>query len=229
MIGVFDSGVGGLTALGTLRALLPTSDITFLADRGNSPYGTKSEEELIPIVKEAIRRLRCRGADSVLIACCTASTVFNRLSDTEKKICTPIIRPTAQRAALLTKNRRIGVIATARTVASHAFKREIESALPDATVTEVAAQRLVQLAEGGECGAYASRNAINEINSLLTPILESESDTLILGCTHFPIFKEIIKDRIPNVRLVSCSEEGARAIAEKKTEKGSGRLEFIFR
>lgn len=228
MIGVFDSGIGGLTALGTLRTLMPNADICFFADRRHSPYGTKSEKELLEITKNAIIRLREYGADSILMACCTASTVYPLLSEEERKICTPIIKPTAHRAAEITKNRRIGVIATERTVKSHAFKYEIESETPKAEVTEISAQRLVSLAESGECGAFASGEAINEINRLIEPLEEINPDTLILGCTHFPIFKQIISDRFPDTAIVSCSAEGARALAASYTQGGNGRLEFIF-
>ena len=228
MIGVFDSGVGGLTALGSLRALMPSADICFYADRKNSPYGTKSEEELLKITKNAISRLRDEGADFILMACCTASTVYPLLSKDEREICLPIIKPTAERAVSLTENGKIGVIATERTVSSHAFKNEINSLLPTASVTEIATQSLVTLAEEGECGAYASEKAISKIEELISPFIKDEPDTLILGCTHFPIFKKIISDLLPNTAIVSCSDEGARALAQRCTEEGEGRLNFIF-
>ena len=228
MIGVFDSGVGGLTALGSLRALMPSADICFYADRANSPYGTKSEEELLRITENAIDRLKNEGADIILMACCTASTVYSLLTKEDREVCLPIIKPTAERAVSLTKSGKIGVIATERTVSSHAFKTEIESRLSSASVVEIATQPLVTLAEEGECGAYASSEAIAKIENLISPFIKNAPDTLILGCTHFPIFKQIISDLLPNTAIVSCSDEGARALAQKCTEEGEGRLNFIF-
>ena len=150
------------------------------------------------------------------------------LSPEERRICIPIINPTARRAAEITKCRRIGVIATERTVKSHAFKNELREILPDAEVTEIPAQRLVSLAEECDSAAYASTKAINEIEKILSPIKEICPDTLILGCTHFPIFKQIISDRLPDTAIVSCSQEGARALSSVSEDEGCGRLEFIF-
>jgi glutamate racemase len=228
MIGVFDSGVGGLTVLGAIRSALPSADICFLADRKNAPYGTKSEPELLAATKGAISKLQKRGAGKILMACCTASTVYRLLSPEERRICIPIINPTARRAAEITKCRRIGVIATERTVKSHAFKNELREILPDAEVTEIPAQCLVSLAEECDSAAYASTKAINEIEKILSPIKEICPDTLILGCTHFPIFKQIISDRLPDTAIVSCSQEGARALSSVSEDEGCGRLEFIF-
>ena len=98
MIGVFDSGVGGMTAFDELRRLLPCEDMVYLADRSNAPYGTKSERELVFLVREDIRRLRELGCEKILVACCTASTVVSLLSEAERRICTPIILPTARAA-----------------------------------------------------------------------------------------------------------------------------------
>ena len=228
MIGVFDSGVGGLTALGHLRALMPRADICFLADRAHAPYGTKAQDELIYLVRKSIARLRERGADKILMACCTASTVYSDLSEEERLICIPIIEPTAKRAAEITKRGEIGVIATERTSLSSAFSKAIHKILPTARVTEISAQELVSLAEAGECDGYASPAAREKIIKIAKSTNDYNIDTLILGCTHFPLFKETISNVLSDTSIVSCSREGALALAKEYNDEGDGRLEFIF-
>ncbi len=227
MIGVFDSGVGGLTVLGELRALMPSEDICFLADTKNAPYGTKTKKELIHLVKNDISRLQSLGANRILMACCTASTVYDALSPEEQMLCTPIIEPTAKQAAKVTKSGRIGVLATARTVESHRFSSAIHALIPDANVIEIPAGDLVTLAEKGECDGYASSTARHKIQKIIEPFRHYNIDTLILGCTHFPLFYNTISDTLDDVTLVSCSREGAHALS-KKESCGTGKLEFIF-
>ena len=136
MIGVFDSGVGGLCAYRQVRMMLPREDMIYLADRRNSPYGTKTPEEIIHLTKKNIKRLRERGADKILIACCSASSIYGMLDTEEQEISTPIITP-AVKAALGYK--KIAVIATRHTALSGAFGKEIRG-LCDADVTEMPEQ-----------------------------------------------------------------------------------------
>ena len=147
MIGVFDSGVGGLTALAELRRLLPRTDMIYLADREHAPYGTKSEEEILSLAENCIKRLITAGAERILIACCTASTLHSRLTEGARRITTPIIAPAA-RAAQRVSRGKIAVIATEATVRSHAFRREL-LAIGECEVTEHAAQELVAMVESG--------------------------------------------------------------------------------
>ena len=95
MIGIFDSGVGGFSAYRTVRRMLPRENILYLADRKNAPYGTKSKDEILSFTKNNIKRLSAMGAERILIACCTASSVYDLLSEEEKEISLPIIRPAA--------------------------------------------------------------------------------------------------------------------------------------
>ena len=228
MIGIFDSGVGGLTALREVRRLLPTADICYLADLKNSPYGTKSNSELVTLAETNVSRLLDLGARHVLMACSTASTVYPLLSKECRDVAYPIIAPTAKRAARLTKNKRIGVIATERTVLSHAFKNEIEFISPDAYVCEIQTQNLVALIESGECDGYASRRAKKEVKKALEPILSEGVDTLILGCTHFPHLEKTIRNSIGDINIVSCSKEGAQNMCKTVFEEGKAKTEFIF-
>ena len=137
MIGVCDSGEGGVVAVEELRAISPTVDVCFFADRKNAPYGTKSPDELLSLLRADINRVRDAGADEVLIACCTASTVYCRLTEEERRGVYPIIAPTAKAALEKTKNGCIGVLATEATVLSHAFAREIKRNEPNARVIEL--------------------------------------------------------------------------------------------
>ena len=206
MIGIFDSGVGGFNALYEVRKMLPSADILYLADRDNAPYGTKDEDELIRLVKNDIKRLSERGARAILIACCTASTVYSRLSEYEKRISIPIIAPAARQAAI---GKRITVIATNATVRSHSFKNEICKFSDTAKVTEIPASELVTVVEGGaRCGnmTYKDRDIFDRI---CKEIKNSTPDTLVLGCTHFSHLHGEFCTALPSVKIVSPAIEGA--------------------
>lgn len=208
MLGIFDSGRGAEAVLSRVRALYPTSDICVLEDRENAPYGTKSREELLPIVKSNIGKLITAGASRVLIGCCTASTVYGELGRIEKQISIPIIAPTASLAATATKNGKIGVIATEATVRSGVFTREIRKLSRTVTVYERAAQKLVGLVEGLKAdGVTDGDKAL--VAEVLSDFHCTDIDTLVLGCTHFPHLSKVIKELLPDVKLVSCAEAAA--------------------
>lgn len=226
MIGVFDSGVGGLTALAELRELAPDADILYLADRKNAPYGTKSENELIELVTEDARRLLRAGARRILIACCTASTVYNCLPKSEARICVPIIEPAAEAAAKASKSGRIAVIATKRTVESHAFSNALRK-LRTVNVDEYEAQELVSIVESGARDGYCTADTKLYLECLLKPVYDSGADTLILGCTHFPHLCREIQKILPNVNIISPSHEGALALLEGVSPKGTGRTIYL--
>ena len=124
MIGIFDSGVGGFCALHEVKRLLPRKNILYIADRKHAPYGTKSEEEIVAYTKANIKRLERLGAEMILIACCSASSIYSRLDEKEKRIAVPIINPAAEKAASLAQS--ILVIATERTVKSKEFSKKIK-------------------------------------------------------------------------------------------------------
>lgn len=209
MIGVFDSGLGGTMAARELEVLLPEEDICFFADRLGAPYGTKDEGTLLSLVMRDIRLLEDEGADRILMACCTASTVHHLLPPEYRSRCVPIIEPTARRALSLTRCGRIGVIATERTVGSGAFERALRGMRGELEVTSVAAQPLVALIEGGERDGNVSVGTVAYIRALLSPLLEARVDTLILGCTHFPHLARTVASLAEGVALVSSAREGA--------------------
>ncbi len=211
MVGLFDSGCGGLNTVRYIKEISDKTDLVYLIDRENAPYGTKTEKELIRIAKRNIQRLSDMGAERVLIACCTASTVYKKLGNTYKKISIPIIDAIAKEAEKATRTRRIGVIATNHTVNTHTFK----SALKDCNVIEHASAELVRLIDGGLSDKCANADTFGMLEEMLKPLLLSNIDTLILGCTHFPALKDTISEiaeRHGIINIIDSARIGAELL-----------------
>lgn len=226
MIGVFDSGAGGITVMRELRAISPSCDLVFFPDRKNAPYGIKSEKELVRLVERDIELLISHGADEVLMACCTASTVHQLINKSLRKRSIPIIKPTAKAAARATASGRVGVIATEATVRSGAFSKEL-SALGIHEVTELASGRLVDIIErGARDGSLAEKDA-RWLSAHLAPLREHGIDTLILGCTHFPHLWGEISARLPEVKIISSSREAAIEAVKNTRPTGNGKTVYI--
>lgn len=229
MTGVFDSGVGGMCAFKILRTLLPRDDLVFLRDRKNCPYGNKTKEEIIGIAEKNIATLSSMGCSRVLIACCTASTVYDRLTDAAQRVAIPITEPTAKEAASLTRVGKIGVIATEATTRSHAFR----GLLSQYDVCECAAQPLVGMIERGERDGCVKKSTTDYLIDLLSPIVDRGIDTVILGCTHFHALRGEIERILSTIskrkiNTVSSAEVGARVAACRAAEREeSGRTVYI--
>lgn len=223
MIGVFDSGRGGLAAAALIRRAMPFADVVYLADRENAPYGTKSKEELVFLVGEDIRRLLEIGAEKILIACCTASTVYDLLPDNCRAVSVPIVRPTAMAAASITEG-SVAVFATEATVRSGSFGREIKSVKKDCSVKEIPAQSLVGLVELG-----ADRDTLLKEVARLCKKLPPDTDTVILGCTHFSLVRELFAVTLGGgVSIVDAARVGAECIINEKTcAVGNGRCIYV--
>lgn len=204
--------------------MLPKEDVVYLADRKNAPYGTKTREELKILVKNDIKRLRELGAERILVACCTASTVYRELGEEYTRGVTPIIEPAARVAAGFS---RILVIATDYTVRSGAFGEAIRRISKKASVTELAMQRLVALIEGGARGGRLNGEARGELLRVARECERISADALVLGCTHFSHVEGELRGLLPSVTTVSPAREGARALAEmikrEKNVTGNGR------
>lgn len=227
MIGVFDSGKGGLFAVREIRRLSGTADVCFLADTKNAPYGTKSREELIPLVSRDIERLTEKGASPILMACCTASTVYPYLSEKERALAIPIIEPTA-RAALGLSPKRIGVIATERTVRSRAFSRELFGLGFSGEVFELQTQALVSMVEGGASDGNITDGDREKISEALSPMMDFRPDVLILGCTHFSHIEREISALLCSVPTVSSAREGALEVLRRAPHLfGEGRTVYL--
>lgn len=223
MIGVFDSGEGGENALAILRSHAPMLDIALFCDRENAPFGEKDERLLTKITERGIRRLISFGCESVLIACCTASTVYTSLSEDLRRRALPIIEPTAKEALRITRRGKIAVIATDTTAASHAFS----SMLCGRCAAELAASPLVRAIEGGAADGDISPALAEYLDGICEKISDTGADVLILGCTHFvrlrgEITKRISKDAKTKIITVDSAEAGAMEMLRRTEKSGSG-------
>ncbi len=225
MIGVFDSGRGGLLAVREMRKMSSKVDICFFADKENSPYGTKTRDELIKLVRKDIEVLERAGATKVLMACCTASTVYEYLPKRMREVACPIILPTARRAMEVSSGGNIAVIATRATVISRAFTKALSGY--GGSVYEFEAQELVSLVESGCTDVSITESEIGIIEKILAPVKEKEIETLILGCTHFPHLQETVSKILPRVKIVSSALEGAREILKNEEKNGEGKTLFL--
>ncbi len=215
-IGVFDSGMGGLTVLSALIAKLPNERFIYLGDTARLPYGTKSAETVQAYALQATRLLLDRGVKMLVIACNTASAVAVHLLEEAWRPMPVIgvIEPGARAGVAATRNRRIAVIATEGTIKGGAYARAIKRLMDDADIVQQPCQVFVALAEEGWTRSPATLAAIEHY---LGPMFSAPSapDTLVLGCTHFPVLAEAIRQVVGNdVALVDSADTAAFAVAE---------------
>lgn len=215
-IGVFDSGVGGLTAVKELHRIMPQENIIYFGDTGRVPYGTRSSETVKRYAKEAITYLAGFDVKAIVAACGTVSANFSQQDYKELGLSIPyftVIEPAARQAVRNTKNKKIGVLATTASINSGAYTRALHALNPEIEVTGQACPLLVSLVEQG----MTQRD--NPLTNLalelyLEPLKEAGVDTVILGCTHFPVIADSIADQLgPEVSLV---DSGAQTIQELK-------------
>ena len=226
MIGVFDSGEGGLAAVDEIKRLCPECDIVFHKDKENAPYGTKTISEIVKLVKQDIKILTETGADKILIACCTASTVYPLLSKREKEICLPIITPVAKLSVKATKTKRIGIISTNATARSGAFERAIEDIDPTVKTKSIPRSELVALVEGGARDGKCTAHDVMKIKRLTEELTGFNPDTLILGCTHFSRISGIIGRIFEGAAIIDSAKIGARLILEHQ-RGGEGKMIYV--
>ncbi len=213
MIGIFDSGLGGLTALSVAKKLLPKEDFIYLGDTGRVPYGTRSQATVCRYTREALAFFCKKKVDAVLIACGTASSVALPTLEDYPFPVFGVVKPTASCAVNTTKNGKIGVIGTSATVKSGAFSRAIHALNPSIETHAIACPLFVPFVENG----LFSKNdplVIELVRRYLAPLHEKGCDTLILGCTHFPILSEAIRAVFPNFFLINSGECSAHAIKD---------------
>lgn len=210
-IGVFDSGIGGLTVMQALMRALPSEHLVYLGDTARVPYGPKSPEAVRRFARENVGLLLERGVKMVVVACNTATA--HALDDLRRAFAVPIvgvIGPGARAAARATRTGRVGVIGTQGTIASDAYGRALHAVRPDLCVVSRACPLFVPLAEEGMLDHPASRLIAEEY---LVPFREDGIDALILGCTHYPLFKPLIAEILGSgVRLIDSAEETAREV-----------------
>ena len=211
-IGIFDSGVGGLTVLREIFRVLPQEDTIYFGDTARVSYGTKSPETVVRYSNEITSFLVKRDIKLLVVACNTASAVA--LNGLKRQFPIPVvgvIEPGARRAVEVSRSGRIGVIGTAGTIKSSAYTRAIKRLNPEAEVLTRSCPLFVPLAEEGwtdnEVARLTARNYLLELK-------DSGVDTLVLGCTHYPLLKAIIAETMgPDVTLVDSAEETARTVA----------------
>jgi glutamate racemase len=209
-VGVFDSGLGGLTAVRELRELLPSENIIYFGDTSRVPYGSRSRDTILKYARQDVRFLRSFDLKAILIACGTVSTTSLDILRSESDIpMLGVVDPTCRRAVNVSKNRRIGLIATAASVRSGAYERAIHALEPTAEVFARACPLFVPLVEAGRIhpGDVVIETVAREY---LLPMKELGLDTLILGCTHYPLLMDIIGEVMgPEVTLVNAGAESA--------------------
>ena len=202
-IGIFDSGYGGLTILDKIRTQLPEYDYIYLGDNARTPYGTRSFDVVYKYTLECVTRLFEMGCHLVILACNTASAKALRTIqqndlptiDARRRVL-GVIRPTVEAVGTLTQTRHVGLLATSGTVQSNSYPLEIHKLFPEIIITSEACPMWVPLIENNEYQSEGAAYFIQKnIQNLLTA--DSEIDTIILGCTHFPILSDIIKAHIP--------------------------------
>ncbi len=219
-VGIFDSGVGGLTAVRALRALLPEEDILYFADTAHVPYGKRSAAELRELSAAAAGLLRSRGVKAILVACGTASSEGMDAVREAGLPCCGVVRAAAREAARISRNGRIGVLSTEATAASGAFARELAAAAPGAEAVIHGTGLLVPLIEAGRCDA-GDPDVRAAVAAAAAPFSGSGIDTLILGCTHFPLLSQAFARELgEGVALVDSGAAGARAFAALLASEG---------
>lgn len=217
-IGVFDSGFGGLTVLRSLVEQLPNEDFIYLGDTLRAPYGPRSIAEVRRFALQGLDHLVERGVKALVIACNSASSAV--LRDARERYDVPVtevILPAASRAMAATRNGRVGVVATAATVNSLSYEDAFAIA-SDLILTQNACPRFVELVEAGITGGDELLAIAEEY---LAPIKKASCDTLILGCTHYPLLAGVIGYVLGNsVTLVSSSEACAQSTYAQLTQAG---------
>jgi glutamate racemase len=221
-IGIFDSGVGGLTVYRALHAALPDERFVYLGDTARIPYGTRSLSTVERYAMENARFLDAHGIKLLVVACNTASALaLPAIRDVVHVEVIGVIEPGARAAAEASVGKRIGVIATEATVRSRAYARAIANLEPEAEVIARACPLFVPLAEEGWAETDEARSIAAKY---LRKIRESSVDTLVLGCTHYPILRRVIQETMGrDVRLIDSGEAAAHDVKAMLEARGLAR------
>ena len=222
-IGVFDSGLGGLTAVREIRSILPSENIIYFGDTSRVPYGGRSGETILKYARQDVRFLRTFDVKAVLVACGTVSSnALPQLTAENDVPMSGVVEPACRRALELTGNRRVGVIATAATIRSGAYERVIRELDESVEVLSKACPLFVPLVENGR---FHTGDCVIETvaREYLQELKDAGIDTLILGCTHYPLLTEVIAGVMGgSVQLINTGAEAAREL--KRTLQASDSL-----
>jgi glutamate racemase len=212
-IGVFDSGVGGLSVLREIRRELPAENLIYVADSAHAPYGDKPQEFIEARSLAITRFLLDRGAKAIVVACNTATGAA--VASLRNHFTLPIVamEPAIKPAAAQTQTGVVGVLATRRTLASHNFVKLFERYGSDVEILPQACPGLVEQVEAGDLAGVKTRNLLERY---LSPLLAKGADTLVLGCTHYPFLRPLIQEIAgPNVAVIDSSEAVARQLRHR--------------
>ena len=237
-IGVFDSGVGGLTVLHELRVELPQEDFLYLGDSARFPYGERTPDELQRFSRQIADALLMRGAKLIVVACNSATS--SALDDVTQYVAQSgwevdvigVVGPESNLAVAQTRNGRIGVLATAATVASRAYERAVLAADPLVRLTSVACPHLARISQDG---APITQADVALAREYCAPLRAAEVDTAILGCTHYPFVGSLLQRLLgPKVTLITSGTAIARRVQHAldardlaTTHTGEGRYSFL--
>ena len=233
-IGVFDSGLGGLTAVRSLRQILPEEKLIYFGDTARVPYGGRSRETILKYARQDVRFLRSFDLKAILIACGTVtSTSLDTLQAENDLPIVGVVEPTCRRALAVTRSKRVGIIATLASIRSGAYEATLRRLDPAVEVIGKPCPLFVPLVENGRFrrGDIVIETVAREY---LEPLKQTGIDTLILGCTHYPLLTEIVADIMgPEVTLVDSGEESAfelkrmlKANGLRAEESRQGEAEF---
>lgn len=232
-IAVFDSGVGGLTVVSALRSQLPAESVVYLGDTARVPYGGKSQRTIERYSEEIARLLVAEGAKMLVVACNTASALalphLRGLLDVPVE---GVIEPGVRAALSATRSGHVAVIGTKATIGSGAYERGLRAARPDIRVTSIACPLLVPLIEEGMLDDEVTDAVLRRY---LSPLSETDADTLVLGCTHYPLLAGAIGRALgERFALVDSAANCAAAVAERLAaeellaDRGEGSLQLAF-
>lgn len=217
-IGIFDSGIGGLTVVKQLTRLLPNERLIYFGDTARVPYGTKSKRLVQQYAIEDVHFLLQYDVKMIVVACNSASA--SALEILQEKFDVPVlgvVTPGASAAVELTRNNKIGIIGTSATINSNAYTRQIKRLSPNNEVFGQPCPLLVPLVEEGWLNDYVT---VLTIKKYLNDLLKAQVDTLILGCTHYPVLENTIQEIVgPDVRLIDSGKETAKAVKDLLIEK----------
>jgi len=216
-LGVFDSGVGGLTVVREILKQIPSESILYYADTAHVPYGSRDPQELKGFARKITSYLVDQGCKMIIIACNTSTSLA--YEDLQAFFPLPIIgviEPGVEKALKATKNSRIGVIGTVATINSGVYQQKLQAKNPDAQVYAAACPPFVPLVENG---LIAGADTENTVANCLSPLLEKNIDTLILGCTHYPFLQPVITKVIGSgIKVIDPACETVRKVGEKLKE-----------
>lgn len=217
-IGMFDSGVGGLTVLEECLVALPAEDFVYYGDTAWFPYGEKTPQELRARALAICRWLADQGVKLIVVACNTATAAALEYLQTQVEIpVVGVMGPESRAAAQTTRNRRVGLLATAATVASGSYERMIHANDAGVAVTSVACPRLAPAIQGG---AGWDAELVEMVREYTEPLVAADVDTVILGCTHYPVVEKLLRRRLGGVEIITAGAELAHDVRDTLARRG---------